>query len=91
MKKHSSTASIDPASVLNPRGGFLCCRLVVYSARSPTRRRSLATEHHHTAQGEFWLVRFGLPQVTGRCGHALAALLILRETHGCGKTLGHKR
>lgn len=81
--------SVKSACGLNPRGGFLC-HLLVFSALAlalaPARRRPLAPEDHHAAQGEGRLVGSRLPQVAGRLGHALAALMVSRETHRCGET-----
>lgn len=60
-------------------------------ALAPARRRALAPEDHYATQGEGWLVGSRLPQVTGRLGHALAALMVSRETHGCGEMWWHKQ
>lgn len=86
--KYSAMLSVKSACGLNPRGGFLRRHLVVFSAlaRAPARRRPLAPEDHHAAQGEGRLVGSRLPQVAGRLGHALAALMVSRETHRCGET-----
>lgn len=82
--------SVKSACGLNPHGGFLHRHLVVFSALAlaldPARRRPLAPEDHHAAQGEGRLVGSRLPQVAGRLGHALAALMVSRETHRCGET-----